>query len=273
MIIFYADSINEAYKKLDTKEFNEDIRDYLLSNRNCIDKNNVLNHFELDAYDVHIRSNDLITQNSRLAKRFKKIILDEFEQTFNSLTSNISFENDKNEYSENNLKGNTFEENLKELRKRYFLTQEELSEQIGLSSITIRSYEAGRREPSGKNLCKLAIFFKVNPIEFMGISLKDDLKNTTNLECTDSESIIQNNESSDISMWLVPKVNEIKKRREKCNLSKHSLSLKAGLGGSSICRIENQIMKKVHYLRAREIARVLQCDIKEIFYEEGDKSK
>lgn len=69
-------------------------------------------------------------------------------------------------------------------------------------------------------------------------------------------------------MYLIPKTEEIKKRREKNELSKHKLSLKAGLGGSAICRIENQSIKKVHYLRAREIARVLECDVKDIFEEE-----
>lgn len=69
-------------------------------------------------------------------------------------------------------------------------------------------------------------------------------------------------------MWLVPKVNEIKKRRLEIGLSKHQLSLKAGLGGSAICRIENEIVKKVHHLRAREIARVLKCEVEDIFEEE-----
>lgn len=69
-------------------------------------------------------------------------------------------------------------------------------------------------------------------------------------------------------MYLIPKINEIKKRRKHFDLSKHSLSVKAGLGGSAICRIENQTTKKVHYLRAREIAKVLNCDVKDIFEEE-----
>lgn len=68
-------------------------------------------------------------------------------------------------------------------------------------------------------------------------------------------------------MYLIPKINEIKKRRKHFGLSKHSLSIKAGLGGSAICRIENQAIKKVHYLRAREIARVLECEVEDIFEE------
>lgn len=173
MIRFYADSVNEAYQKLDTKEFNEDIRNYLLSNRNCIDKDNVLNHFELDAYDVHIRSNDLITQNSRLAKRFKAIILDEFEKIFNYLNSNVVLENEQIISFEKKFKG-SFKENLKELRKKHSLTQEELSKKVGVSSIAIRRYEAGSREPTAKILCRLALFFNVNPINLMGTSLNNN---------------------------------------------------------------------------------------------------
>lgn len=72
-------------------------------------------------------------------------------------------------------------------------------------------------------------------------------------------------------MWLVPKVDEIKKRRLEIGLSKHQLSLKAGLGDSAICRIENRIVKKIHHLRAREIANVLKCNVNEIFEEEKSK--
>lgn len=72
-------------------------------------------------------------------------------------------------------------------------------------------------------------------------------------------------------MWLIPKVEEIKKRRLEAGLSKHQLSLMAGLGGSSICRIENEIVKKVHHLRAREIADILKCNVNEIFEEEKSK--
>ena len=68
-------------------------------------------------------------------------------------------------------------------------------------------------------------------------------------------------------MYLIPKIDEIRRRRIEADLSKHQLSLKAGLGGVAICRIENQLTHKVHPLRAREIAKVLKCDVSEIFEE------
>ena len=39
-------------------------------------------------------------------------------------------------------------------------------------------------------------------------------------------------------MYLTPKVAEIRERRLAANLSQHGLSLKAGLGGQAINRIE-----------------------------------
>lgn len=70
-------------------------------------------------------------------------------------------------------------------------------------------------------------------------------------------------------MYLKPKILEISRRRKERHLSKHQLSLKAGLGGTAICRIENRSTKKVHPLRAREIANVLGCNVSDIFEEES----
>ena len=55
-------------------------------------------------------------------------------------------------------------------------------------------------------------------------------------------------------MYLIPKVTEIRERRLAANLSQHGLSLKAGLGGQAINRIERGETITVHPLRAREIA-------------------
>ncbi len=245
MIIFYADSVNDAYQKLNAKEFNEDIRGYLLSNRNCIDKNNILNHFELDAYDVHIQSNDLITQSSRLAIAFKTVILDEFDKMFNSLTSNISFESEKLNYSEINLKINTFKENLKILRKEYSLTQRELAKQLNLSEETIKNYEAGRREPTGKILCKLSIFFKVNPIEFIGLSLENDIDdNIINLEFMDIGTKIRN-------------------QRKKMNLSQIELAQLLHIDQTAVSQWETG-RTKPSMNSLIELAEILECEISDL---------
>lgn len=192
MITFYANSVTEAYQKLQTREFKDEVRWYLLINRNSIDKNNVLSHFRLDAYDVYIQPKDLITQSSRLAIAFKTVILDEFEKVFNSLTSNISFESEKLNYSEINLKINTFKENLKILRKEHSLTQRELAKQLSLSKETIKNYEVGRREPTGKILCKLSIFFKVDPIDLIGTSINDEGKNVEVFDISEDNTFAEN---------------------------------------------------------------------------------
>lgn len=68
-------------------------------------------------------------------------------------------------------------------------------------------------------------------------------------------------------MYLTPNIRQIRERRLAANLSQHSLSLKAGLGGQAINRIERGETATVHPLRAREIARVLDCEVKDIFTE------
>lgn len=68
-------------------------------------------------------------------------------------------------------------------------------------------------------------------------------------------------------MYLIPSVPEIHKRRLAADLSQHGLSLKAGLGGQAINRIEHGETTSVHPLRAREIAKALHCRVEDIFTE------
>ena len=68
-------------------------------------------------------------------------------------------------------------------------------------------------------------------------------------------------------MWLIPKTDEIKQRRLKKGLTRHKLSIDAGLGSSALFRIESKTTRKVNHLSAREIARVLNCDVYDIFDE------
>lgn len=169
MITFYADSVNEAYSKLQTREFRNEIRCYLLVNRNNIDKNNILDHFELDAYEVCIRSNDLITQSSRLAIAFKTVIINEFEAIFNSLTSNISLESKDISYSEIDLKANTFKKNLKILRNEHSLTQRELAQSLHNDQTAISQWETNKTKPSMDNLIKLAEILECEISDLVGI--------------------------------------------------------------------------------------------------------
>lgn len=66
-------------------------------------------------------------------------------------------------------------------------------------------------------------------------------------------------------MFVTPKVSEIKTRREKMMYSQHQLSVKAGLGGCSISRIESRKTTKIHPLRAKAIAEALGCELEEVF--------
>lgn len=66
-------------------------------------------------------------------------------------------------------------------------------------------------------------------------------------------------------MYLKPKVNELKKQRKLYGLTKHQVSLRAGLGNQALSRIERGETKAIHPLRAKEIARVLNCSISDIF--------
>lgn len=66
-------------------------------------------------------------------------------------------------------------------------------------------------------------------------------------------------------MYLIPKISAIREKRLEANLSQHMLSLKAGLGGQAINRIEREETNSVHPLRAQAIAQALNCRIDEIF--------
>ncbi len=68
-------------------------------------------------------------------------------------------------------------------------------------------------------------------------------------------------------MYLYPNIKEIKKKRNQLNLSQYQLSLKAGIAGNAIYRIEAQKITKVHSLRAAEIAKALNCKVSDIFKE------
>lgn len=66
-------------------------------------------------------------------------------------------------------------------------------------------------------------------------------------------------------MLVKPKIKKIKKKREKLGLSKHQVSLRAGLSGASLSRIESGTTKYIHSLRAQAIAKALGCNVKDIF--------
>ncbi len=54
---------------------------------------------------------------------------------------------------------------LKKLRENSFLTQEELAEKVGVTSLTISRWENGKRKPRLKSIRKLAAVLQVDPKE------------------------------------------------------------------------------------------------------------
>jgi len=66
-------------------------------------------------------------------------------------------------------------------------------------------------------------------------------------------------------MFVSPKIEEIRSRRERLGWSQHQLSLRSGLSGCAICRIESRKSKRISHLRAKEIAKALQCNVEDIF--------
>lgn len=65
-------------------------------------------------------------------------------------------------------------------------------------------------------------------------------------------------------MYLIPIASEIRKKRIDAHLSQHGLSLKAGLGGQAINRIERKETTSIYPLRAQAIASALNCNVDEI---------
>lgn len=62
---------------------------------------------------------------------------------------------------------------LKTLRKGRGLTQQQLSEKIGLSRATISNYEVSRRTPHLSELKRIADFYGVS-LDYFGIETKDE---------------------------------------------------------------------------------------------------
>ena len=90
---------------------------------------------------------------------------------------------------------NIFGTNLASLRNSHKLTQKELAEAISeqmvleeeISSLTISSYECGRRYPSILTLIAFAEYFEVSLDWLVGISPDASIKNTKKEEISDQE--------------------------------------------------------------------------------------
>lgn len=66
---------------------------------------------------------------------------------------------------------------------------------------------------------------------------------------------------------LIPKVDEIRRRRVEAGLSRQKLSLLAGLPKNAVLRIEERQTSYTYPIRARALAEALQCGVEDIFIE------
>ena len=72
------------------------------------------------------------------------------------------------------MKNNEQAKKIKELRNRKGYSQEELSDQSGLSLRTIQRIENGETEPHGDSVRKLAIALQVSPDEIIDWQIQED---------------------------------------------------------------------------------------------------
>lgn len=70
--------------------------------------------------------------------------------------------------SDKTTKSNFFKNNLRSLRKRNHLTQEQLAERCDLSTISIIRYESGERLPNYEALIKFKNYFEIPIDELIG---------------------------------------------------------------------------------------------------------
>lgn len=61
--------------------------------------------------------------------------------------------------------------NIKKLRKSEGISTKELSKRTGIPYDTLKNYEYGRREPSGRNLVILEKYFKKTGEYILGFTL------------------------------------------------------------------------------------------------------
>lgn len=168
MLTFYTDSTKEAYEKMKSDEWKIAIQEYISDLNDSVDGNklnnqNLLSLFELDTYDIYISWEDITYQTSRLARAFRSCILEQYEK----LQTKTPLHQTMNNY----LLSHSFKDNLKFLRKAQNLTQKDLAKASTVTLKSIINYENECHLPTGKNLCLLARFFKVDPIELLGTDI------------------------------------------------------------------------------------------------------
>lgn len=60
----------------------------------------------------------------------------------------------------------SFAEDIKRIRKKLFLSQEDFARELGISYATINRWETGKSKPTYKNMKLIDEYFKKNSINF-----------------------------------------------------------------------------------------------------------
>lgn len=113
---------------------------------------------------------------------------------------------------------NKFKERLKELRKEYSLTQQELADKIGVVRTAIANYETGRTIPDADTLSLLAKIFNTTTDYLLGNS---DIRNPYKM--------VNRQKLAQLIIEL----------RNKKGYSQRKLAMISGISNSTISRIEN----------------------------------
>lgn len=86
---------------------------------------------------------------------------------------------------------NKFKDRLKELRKDYSITQQELADKIGIVRTAIANYETGRTIPDSDTLTLLAKIFNTTTDYLLGISnIRNPYQNKNIKETPEEQDII-----------------------------------------------------------------------------------
>lgn len=82
--------------------------------------------------------------------------------------------------------------NLKEIRLRNNLKQEDVAKQIGKTIYTYGSYERNKREPDIETLCKLSKILNTSVDEILGLEIKNQQQTNSNIVFNEDEQELLN---------------------------------------------------------------------------------
>jgi len=122
--------------------------------------------------------------------------------------------------------------NLKEIRLRNNLKQEDVAKQIGKTIYTYGSYERNTREPDIETLCKLSKILNASVDEILGLETKNQQHNISNVVINEDEqellncfSLLPALEQGKVLGYAKSRLEEIQRKQE---LAEKTFSYKQG---------------------------------------------